>query len=519
MIVDLSMSSQKLINSGLHSGSDDTLRRAEAILQWFLDSMPHTLSHTNAHGFSVFLTLFRVIAKATGHSWHGAWEEAGMPSEASVHVGEVGYPFQSLLRSLRWGMAFEPWAVYSAFALGASSTGSNVSSVAYLSAPEPCNLECALALAAYADLIRLANPKGVRSSRFQRSLAAIQNCLAAVTDHHGFLLPLLAARSTIGLSLLLALDRLECRSVARVNTLNEENVASQVFGHSHLFGSEAAAKAASATITESSPRGRSLKISVLPWRDFESSYIRGWTKLHCGDDVRALVRRRMPADSGLFVDVGAYMGSCSFWAAAYDDSVKVLAVEPFGAAVSAMRTSIRWNNLEGRVRVIHACVGEKHHSMRRKILRPVEDRRTFYHVQQPRWEQLASQNEVTDGEVVGCDRLDAMLANRRVAVLRVLVGDGVLPVLATAEGLARRGLLGSVIIGYPSLAAARLLWRWGMSVEVGNVPIPAWDEHVLNATMFGPHVRSHLSLLAIASGADSESKSDKGALERRRGSK
>merc|ERR1712117_728370 len=121
-------------------------------------------------------------------------------------------------------------------------------------------------------------------------------------------------------ALLLALDRLECKPKVIVNLDADPFI-------------------------QSSPealRGNFM-MSLLPVRDWESDFVRGYRDVHCGLPIRHLVHTRALLDpGGIFVDVGANIGGCSLWAARLLPELQVVAVEPHGKATEALIQTISW---------------------------------------------------------------------------------------------------------------------------------------------------------------------------------
>mmetsp|Transcript_174116 Transcript_174116/g.558282 ORF Transcript_174116/g.558282 Transcript_174116/m.558282 type:complete len:689 (+) Transcript_174116:52-2118(+) len=487
----------ELVLRGLREQSAAS-EQAEGLLHWLLDTLPHRVRASGGPQLAGFLMLFRIVGKGTT-SWHRSWAEAASPTPVE------GGALRSLIQAVVWQAPFELPTVCAAYAEAAPApshqslpSGNSSSSSWFQRQPStltssatagaaleeslaPCaSLDMALAVVAYADVARLS--EGPSSQHFKRALQAVQRCLADVTRSKGALLPLIAAEEAgaLGLALLLALDRLECGEEAFVDIGHYEAMVQDV-----LATDEESRAAGRGRL---SPAGSVLRLAVLPVRDFESGYLRSRQQMHCGEDIQRLARRHLLLEPrGLFVDVGAYLGSCSLWAAAYDERVEALAIEPWSVAVKALRSSAGRNGLASRIHALRACVGDAPLRLRRAVRS--FDSPNLYSPASPLWEVVPSAGSsslahlaLEAAEEVACRRLDA-LVDRRVAVLRITVGGEETSVLATAAGLVKKGLLGAVVSSYPSRSAVILLWRWGFDVEVGGTAVPFGDEEVLNTVL------------------------------------
>lgn len=407
-------------------------------------------AHDRGHGGPA--TAATAAADAAARAYVRSWVP-GLGELSREAGADLPVALRSVARAVWWQTAFDPGAVIAALRETAVEIRNHsytdpVGEPATLSlpkAPLSCSIHTALALVAYADVQRHA--EGVTSQQYRGSLRVVQRCLNDVTDRG----PLMEAlRQKPWVPLLLALDRLECPPWAWVDTARGGK---GPVGHGPF------------TLAG----GGNFNAVVIPARDFESSYMRAWSKFHCGEETKRAMSFHIPDSPGLLVDVGAYLGGCALWAATNFESVEAVAVEPYAAAAVAMRRSVDDNGLGSRVRVIHGCV---HSDGRRQALRRtlnLDSRASD--VPQPAWESASPDLPFDDSdEVVVCERLDSLLfakaAGRRISVLRVHTSGQELTVVKSAEGLFMKGLVGSVVAHMPSAELTRLLWGWGFKVAV-----------------------------------------------------
>eukprot|EP00927_Polykrikos_kofoidii_P031552 TRINITY_DN27105_c0_g1_i2.p1 TRINITY_DN27105_c0_g1~~TRINITY_DN27105_c0_g1_i2.p1 ORF type:complete len:654 (-),score=95.87 TRINITY_DN27105_c0_g1_i2:39-2000(-) len=120
-----------------------------------------------------------------------------------------------------------------------------------------------------------------------------------------------------------------------------------------------------------------LILHLLPSRDFESTFVRSYGRLHCDIIFKDALARRHAAAMAAYqklhgatkgdvkqgdvagklakdpifniVEVGAYLGGCSFWALLHLPSVRVVAVEAFAPAAEAMSRTARSSGLRSQV--------------------------------------------------------------------------------------------------------------------------------------------------------------------------
>lgn len=434
---------------------DQAYLEAEAVLQWFVDSLVTMLADLNTQGLAVFFVLHQIIA--------AVHREGGDPSRPRGSAVATSPDVARLGQDLRLGLPFDPGVTVAIFARVAAAAGSNASlGDVPARAPLPCSLEAALVLVAHADILRLKH--GARSESFIGAVRAAQVCLDDVTRSGGLLVRQLMAEDAP--PLLLALDRLECKPKVVVNLDADpfiESSAEALRGNFH--------------------------ISLLPVRDWESDFVRGYRDVHCGLPIRHLVQTRAALDpDGLFVDVGANIGGCSIWAARLLPELQVVAVEPLGKATEALIQTISWNGLADRVSVIQACVRSEGDTMQLRQVLP--NSHSSWSRLQVRWE-LEERNasstasglsieEAMSGKVVQCERLD-ILIQRRIAVLRVHTSGTEDNVLVSVAGLVQQDLLGAVALQFPSLSQARLLWGYGFRLEIAGQRIPRGDEGAFEA--------------------------------------
>lgn len=464
---------------------EGAMHEAEGILQWFIDSLMAMSASLTTQGYSVFFLIHRIVLAVTARRGHGpaarAAPEAELPGIAA-HGGRDGAALAvaahlaSIRRSLLQGAPFEPAAADGLLASATAAFGSNLSAGPNAAAPLPCSLEAATALAAHADVARLSD--GAQSSTFFAALRAVQECLDDVTTRSGPLLKLLMRRDAP--PLLLVLDRLECKPEVMVSLEDDP------FIH-----------ASSQAIRSQ------FQMSLLPVRDWESDFVRGYRDLHCGETIRELVQRRAPWDrGGIFVDVGANIGGCAIWAAHFMNGLQVMAVEPHGAAVKALNKTVQRIGLAGRVTVVQACV--RHEGRRMQLRKVLPSDYDSWSKLQVTWklEERTSAGDVdsyatsASTEIVPCRRLDELLS-QRVAVLRVHTSGTEVSALASAAGLMRRGLLGAVALQFPSLAQARLLWQFGLDIELAGRNLPRGDEAAFEALRQDPATDFHAVLVGV----------------------
>eukprot|EP00927_Polykrikos_kofoidii_P079628 TRINITY_DN76421_c0_g1_i1.p1 TRINITY_DN76421_c0_g1~~TRINITY_DN76421_c0_g1_i1.p1 ORF type:complete len:603 (+),score=79.11 TRINITY_DN76421_c0_g1_i1:124-1932(+) len=477
----------RLVASSLTDGV--ALHQAEGILQWVIDSLVEVLAGHSMGRPAIFLSLQRLLAQVARRRQREVptRQPIAVDPPVSAFVGKVfpstdasssqrrhsfwprGPGGRALRLSLDWDLPFDPTAIQVAMEESAPGYFAENASMARDSQSrevEPCTLEMSFVFAARADILRVA--EGQRSVGFREALRMIQRCLADVSKPNNQLLSLLAEDGSP--PLLALLDRLECETEVTLTPSRNSS------GASH---------------------GWPIRVGVLPFRDYESSYIRGLGDLHCTDEVKRLILRRLPRDSGSFVEVGAHLGSCTLWAALLDKSIEAVAVEPYGAAVSALQRSIVVNGLGNRVRALRACVSlEGEPLILRRELRSVGDA-----VPQVSWSSAPADADDAVEEIT-CGRLDSILPRGRIDVLRVCTAGTELAALRSADGLFERGLIRSVAVHQgagldESLKIAAFLWRRGLHVEVAGGRIFPGDAEAF-ATAWRRKRGFHSVLVGIA---------------------
>jgi len=176
---------------------------------------------------------------------------------------------------------------------------------------------------------------GEAPMRLNKRFNIAQRCLMRLVREGGFVRRVLAE----GSPLLGILDRLDCRTYVLVQREVESD-------HVRL------------------PSGEGFLMHVLPIRDFESNFVRSYSRFHCDMGYKDLLLRRhaVAASSGrrfAVAEVGAYLGGCSFWALVHLPGIRVVAVEQHAPAVEAMFRSAASNGFsEDDFRAVEACVAD-----------------------------------------------------------------------------------------------------------------------------------------------------------------
>lgn len=166
-------------------------------------------------------------------------------------------------------------------------------------------------------------------------LNAAQVCLVQLSEFGGLTHSLLET----GVPLFGILDRLDCRTLTYVED---------------ALG-----------VLEQAPQAPSpFVMHVLQLRDFESNFVRSYGRFHCDDGYIALLKNRhavAQAEARAFsvVEVGAYLGGCTFWPLANLPYTQALAIEQFAPAVAAMSRTAATNKLgTERFGVLGACISD-----------------------------------------------------------------------------------------------------------------------------------------------------------------
>jgi len=97
-------------------------------------------------------------------------------------------------------------------------------------------------------------------------------------------------------------------------------------------------------------------------------------------------------------------------------------------------------------------------------------------------------------EIVPCRRLDEIIS-RRVAVMRIHTSGTEASALASAAGLAKRGLLGAVALQFPTLQLARQLWHFGLQLELGGRTLAFGDDKAFDDALQDPASGGHHAVL------------------------
>jgi len=483
-VLHLALLTPALRDAQLHWMKEQAIWEAEGILQWFVDSLVTLLGGSHdTQGFAMFMVVHRLILESVPEHQAAVQTLHAERQRLQALPGGIPDSLSSKLAAIEGALVFgDPFDARVAAALLVDAAAAADASVDERSAhgvPMPCSLEAAMALVAQADIARLADGPGAQT--FFLAMRGVQRCLDDVTVRRGPLLKQLMKPEAP--PLLLALDRLECKPRAVVSLVHDAFI-------------------------NVSPERLSIEftMTVLPVRDWESDFVRGYHDIHCAYSIRELIARRAPLDrGGLFVDVGANIGGCALWGAHFMKSLEVVAVEPLRAATEALNATIRDNGLADRMTVVRACVRQEGSAASLRRVLPSD--LASWSIMQPKWELERTQGSTTSGaesgdtEVVQCRRLDEIL-HRRVAVMRIHTSGTEDSALASAAGLARRGLLGAVALQFPSLEQARFLWRFGLSVELAGRRVPHGDEAAFEQARLDPSVGHHGLLVAVDSTVD-----------------
>lgn len=186
------------------------------------------------------------------------------------------------------------------------------------------------------------------AARTHRRFNTAQRCLESLAKEGNLIERVLSQ----GVPLFGVLDRLDCRTPVIVDGEQPAN---------HLASSVG-------------PASARFIMHILPLRDFESNWVRSYGRFHCDTEYKDLLLERHALAGASMrrfaaLEIGAYLGGCSFWPLVHLSNSRAVAVEQFKPAVAAMVLTSAANRLGAEAfEAVHTCVSDEHAPLESALL-------------------------------------------------------------------------------------------------------------------------------------------------------